>query len=206
MSGSIRFFRLWKTALIPLLLISQSALAAPDETSEASRIERARLYFTDTKLVDQNGQSVRFFSDLLADRIVLINFIYTRCRDACPIATRKLTNVQSRLQQDFGEKFRFISISVDPLRDQPVKLLRFAKKNNALHQEWRFVTGGMHEIEGVIGKLGQRRVDLLDHTTLMIAGNASQARWIKIHPATSPEEIVSTLRRLEGGEGALPPQ
>ena len=47
----------------------------------------ARAYFTDLELRTQDNQPVRFFSDTMEGRTVVINFIYTNCTDACPLIT-----------------------------------------------------------------------------------------------------------------------
>ncbi|HEY6612371.1 MAG TPA: SCO family protein, partial [Pseudomonas sp.] len=60
----------------------------------------ARSYFTDTELLNQDGETVRFYSDVLAGRVVLLNVIFTSCEDACPLITRKLTEVRKALGKD----------------------------------------------------------------------------------------------------------
>ena len=52
----------------------------------ADEIERARGYFTNLELVNQDGETVRFFDDVLKDKVVVINFIFTNCGGACPIS------------------------------------------------------------------------------------------------------------------------
>ncbi|MGB5473029.1 MAG: SCO family protein, partial [Gammaproteobacteria bacterium] len=73
------------------------AAATPAATTQADADEASRQYFTDLKLVTQDGKDVRFFSDVLQDRIVLINFIFTHCEGACPLMTRKLKSSRDLL-------------------------------------------------------------------------------------------------------------
>src|SRR5512134_3006712 len=81
-----------------------------------------RAYFTDTELVTQEGRKVRFYSDVLDGRIVLINTIYTNCQDACPLITQKLNEVRAQVGDMFGSKIYFVTITSDPVRDTPKAL------------------------------------------------------------------------------------
>jgi hypothetical protein len=58
--------------------------------AQQSEEERARNYFTDTEVIDQNGKKLRFYSDVLRERVVLISFIFTNCEYACPMLAQKL--------------------------------------------------------------------------------------------------------------------
>jgi cytochrome oxidase Cu insertion factor (SCO1/SenC/PrrC family) len=57
----------------------------------------AKTWFTDTPLQDQNGNTLRFYSDALQNRVVLLNVIFTSCTDACPLITQKLKEVREVL-------------------------------------------------------------------------------------------------------------
>ncbi len=80
--------------------IPDSASIAPAKTvvAAANQHEKSRSYFTDLELVNQDGEKVRFYTDVLKDRVVLINFIFTNCGDACPMATHKLNLVKNSLE------------------------------------------------------------------------------------------------------------
>ena len=76
-----------------------AAKAQPAAKSQPStpNEQKARQYFTDLPLLTQEGKSVRFYTDVLKDRVVLINFVYTNCEDSCPLVTQQLTQVRDRL-------------------------------------------------------------------------------------------------------------
>ena len=79
-----------------------------DEEIESKRvidsleIERARAYFSDTVLTNHNGEDVRFYSDMLDGKTVVISFIFTECEDACPMINAVLNRVQTRLGARMG--------------------------------------------------------------------------------------------------------
>ena len=169
---------------------------AKDTLSADERIERARHYFGDERLTDQDGVSHRFFSDLLSQHIVLINVIFTDCKDACPLQTQRLQFVREQLGEQFGSEYIFLSLSVDPDRDNPSALKAFAEKQHADLPGWRFLTADKTTMLTILGRLGQWIDDPNNHSTLLIAGNARNAHWIKLRPDSPPERVVEDLKRL----------
>lgn len=181
-----------------MLLSALTGTAWADRVSpmETARVERARAYFGDGELFDQDGVRHRFYSDLLQNHIVLINVVYTECRDACPLITRLLGLVKERLGEEFGRAVLFLSLSSDPLRDTPESLKAFARKHHADHPGWRFLSAGQDVMKPLLGRLGQWPETPADHASLLIAGNASRAHWVKIRPDATPEFIFSELQRV----------
>lgn len=172
-----------------------SIVAKQKQISQAE-LERARNYFTDTQLVDQNGREVRFYSDVLDGRVVLMNVMYSSCEGACPMMTRMLTQVKKELGSRFGEDIYFVSISNDPERDTPETLSKFAAKHNAAHDGWYFLTGDKDKVNAVIKKLGFYSKDFEQHTSLLIAGNTRTGHWLKIEPSSPLPGIVLKLNQL----------
>jgi hypothetical protein len=54
-------------------------------------------YLPNIPVVTQNGEKLRFFDDVIKGKIVVISFIYTSCRDICPVVTARLAQVQDKL-------------------------------------------------------------------------------------------------------------
>lgn len=168
----------------------------PSQSHDGTRVDRARAYFGDGELFDQDGVRHRFVSDLLDKHIVLINVVYTECRDACPLITRLLGQVKERIGDDFGRSVMFLSLSSDPLRDTPETLKTFARKHQADHPGWRFLSAGQDVMKPLLSRLGQWPETPADHQSLLIAGNASRAHWIKIRPDATPDFIYAELQRV----------
>lgn len=160
--------------------------------------QAARNYFTDLPLLTQDGKEVRFFTDVLKDRVVLISFVYTQCKDACPLLTHKLTLVRDQVEGQLGKPIQFVSISLDPARDTPAALKEFARRHQADHAGWVFLTGEAANVNQIIKRLGQHTPDLQSHSTLMLAGNVRSAHWMKIPPTAQPMAIAEKLRLLVG--------
>lgn len=158
----------------------------------------ARSYFTDSELLTQDGQRVRFYSDVLADQVVLINVVFTHCEDACPLITRKLMEVRQRLGEGAGKAVRFVSISTDPERDSPQALKKFAQSQGIDEANWVFLTGAKPEVDKVLARLGQMSRSAEEHSTLLIAGNVAAKRWSKIRPDAPVPAIAERLQVLAG--------
>lgn len=190
------------SALLALLaLASPLAAAAADPAADDAR---AREWFTDTKLVDQDGKEVRFYTDVLAPRrVVAISFMFTRCDGACPLLAQKLNRVRSELSTRFGEDVQFITISMDPEFDSPAELRKFAAKHGAAVAGWTFLTGSKADVDLVTTRLGSYAADPGSHSTGFIGGNVRTRHWMKIRPDEPAAAVAEKLRALadEGRAG-----
>ena len=181
----------------------QAETTSPPSGDHAAKISRdARAYFTDTEVLDQTGNPLRFYSDVLEGRVVVINVMFTSCQDACPLITQALNNVRAQLGERFGKDIFFISISSDPERDSPQALKKFAEKQNADDPGWTFLTGKKENIDFILKRLGQFNPQVEDHSTLLIAGNVPAKRWSKMLPNISPVAIAERIKLLADGSGA----
>jgi len=168
--------------------------------SPAERDAKAREYFTDTVLKTHKGRSVRFYSDTMRGKVVLINFMFTGCGDACPLITAKLVQTKKDLGDAFGRDVRFISISIDPANDTPEAMAKFARKLDAEHAEWLFLTGAQAGVENVVKKLGSYTEQVENHSTGIIIGSPQLGRWKKVRPDAPAKVIAEELRQLVAGE------
>ena len=182
--------RLLTTVITSVLLLSTSPVLAENEEA------RAREYFTNVELINQDGETVRFFDDVLKDKVVVINFIFTNCEGACPLITHKLTLVRDGLEGNIGNPIQFVSLSLDPARDTPAAMKEFAKTHNADHDGWVFLTGKSENLDNIIKRLGQFTDDIEAHSTMMLAGNVNTAHWMKIQPQEMPPQIIEKLNLL----------
>src|SRR5689334_25348966 len=101
-------------------LLWTAALAS--SVGPAAAAEPARWgadYFPNVPLVTQDGRTVRFYDDLLKDKIVAIDLVYTNCRYVCPLETARLAQVQRLLGDRVGRDVFSYSITIDPARDTP---------------------------------------------------------------------------------------
>ena len=164
-----------------------------------------RRYFTDTRLLDQDGREVRFYTDALRGKIVLISFLYTSCTDICPILTHNLSDVQNSLGDRFGKDVFFVSISVDPVDDTPEELKKYAERYET-KPGWTFLTGPKKDVDAVIRRFGEFQEDFEDHSMTFVLGDVKNARWSKMRGDQPPEtvmpRILDLMERREAGTGS----
>ncbi len=196
--------RLIAVAIAAATLVMTPAVFASDsaDAERATAEQKARDYFTNLEVIDQDGRKLKFYDDVLKDKVVAINFIFTNCQGACPMMTRNLTVVRDLLGPDVGEKIHFVSISIDPVRDTPAAMKEFAETQNADQSAWRFVTGDPENLAYIVKKLGQYTDDVEAHSTLLLAANVRTAHWTKIPPNIPPNGIVERLRLLAEEDAA----
>ena len=164
--------------------------------AQQSEEERARQYFTDTEVIDQNGNKLRFYSDVLRNRVVLISFIFTNCEYACPLQAQKLKQARALMVPVIKDEVWYVTLSVDPERDTPESMKQFAEKQRLDESRWIFLTGEKKNVEFLIRKLGQYTPNIESHTTLMLAGNLRTRHWTRVLPMVPPDGIAQQMRSL----------
>jgi len=157
-------------------------------------------YVPNVPVVTQDGQVLKFYDDLIQDRIVVLSFFYASCQDICPLATARLAEAQERLGERVGRDIFFYSISIEPERDTPERLKQYASAFQA-GPGWLFLTGLPEDIQAIRQKFGDRRPDLIDHRNDVVLGNGRTGEWQRESPLGDIEHFVEAVRAM----GAAPP-
>jgi cytochrome oxidase Cu insertion factor (SCO1/SenC/PrrC family) len=152
----------------------------------------AQRYFSDTLLLDQNGRALRFYSDLLKDKTVVINTFFSTCPGSCVKMAAALRHFQDRLGDRLGKDVYLISISVDPTVDRPEVLRSYAEKL-AARPGWYFLTGNKANVELILRKLGQFLSNKESHTSLLFMGNDRTGLWKKAQGLAPPDDLYAIL-------------
>ena len=85
----------------------------------------------DPNLVNQKGDKVHLYSDLMKGRVVALSFIFTSCPKVCAMIGINLGQLQSELGPLQGKEISLISITIDPENDTPAKLKKWGKQFQA---------------------------------------------------------------------------
>lgn len=177
-----------------LALLAAVLWANPME-SAAQQTQWRRDYFPNVTLTDHNGRQVRFYDDLIRDKVVAINFVYMDCTDVCPLDIAHMRRVQEVLGDRVGREVHLYSISVDPERDTPASLRRTMRTYN-VGPGWTFLTGRQQDIDLLQRRLGLRvspTGNLREHETTMVLGNEATGQWIRRSAYESPYNIATLL-------------
>jgi len=150
-------------------------------------------------LTKQDG--VRLALKELRGKVLAITFIFASCADTCPLLTAKMADIQDRLGADFGKKIYFVSITVDPERDSPEVLKRYAEAHQANSAGWAFLSGTKAEIRDVAKRYGifykkTPRGDV-DHTFLTsLVDHNGTLRVQYMGVKFNPDEMLRDLQSL----------
>jgi protein SCO1 len=98
----------------------------------------------DFALTDRSGARIALSE--LKGKIWLADFIYTACKDACPLESAAM----AQLQNDLPDRLKLVSFSVDPERDTPAVLARYAEGFHADPARWLFLTGNKSDVQRLV--------------------------------------------------------
>lgn len=108
----------------------------------------------DFALIDQARQTVRLSQ--FRGKVVAVNFIYTSC--ALPQFCFRMANhfsaVNRRFKDRMGRDLVLLTVTFDPVRDQPEKLAAYARQWTADPSSWHFLTGDVADVQRVCNLFG----------------------------------------------------
>jgi protein SCO1 len=152
----------------------------------------AAKYFGDVELIDQDGRKVRFYTDVLKGKTVVVNALFTTCTNVCPPISRNFERIQEALGGRFGKDVFLVSITVDPENDTPEKLKAYAEKFHA-RAGWSFLTGTKENVDQALYKLGQYVQDKNSHKTIVIIGNERSGLWKKAFGLAQADDLIKLV-------------
>lgn len=208
-----------------LLLLSCSAQSPPatpllpeiDFGAVAARLEprlargKASDPFPNISLTDQHGREFRFFDDLIEDRAVVVNFMFTQCALVCPGTTSNLARLHEAFRGAVGRDVTFLSISLDPENDTPEALNRYWKAFGS-HEGWLYLRGNYEETELLRRRMGVYDLDPVvdadktQHSGILTFGNDLTNRWAALPALSNVQDLKATIQRfaVRGSRGATP--
>jgi protein SCO1/2 len=170
---------------------------ADTQTTVTERVQDGEVV-PDFGLIDQNGRAFRL-SDFRG-KIVVLTFIYTRCPlpNFCPLMSKNFSDLQERLNKEFPDRYRLLSISMDPDFDRPEVLKDYAARYDAKEKDWSFGTGNADQISFVAGVMGlyyARENGLISHDfrTALIGADGKLVHLWKSNVWT-PYEVQRMVR------------
>jgi cytochrome oxidase Cu insertion factor (SCO1/SenC/PrrC family) len=161
---------------------------------------QAHRYFTDVVLINQDGERLRLYSDLMRGKVVVVQAFFCSCTAACPELLSKFMSIQERFRDRMGKDLRLLSISVDPARDTPDKIAEFARRNGA-GPGWYFLTGSKEDVETALAKFGQATATPDGHSNLFMIGNDRTGLWKKAQGLARPEALLDVVASVLDDRG-----
>jgi protein SCO1/2 len=160
----------------------------------------AQHYFGEIPLVNQDGKTMRLYSDVLKGRVVVIDAMFTQCAGACPMMSQSFVKIQDWLGGRLGKDVYLVSVSVDPANDTPARLKEYAARFKA-RPGWYFLTGSKENVHAALAKLGQAVEAREDHSNLFLIGNDRTGLWKKAFGLAKPEELIAIVESVLNDKG-----
>src|SRR5438445_11033335 len=197
--ASVSRLKLWSVAALAVLAMCVAAARATGhEAKGAGRVAECGPAPW-SPLTTQDGGSLSLRD--LRGKVVAVTFIYASCADTCPLLTAKLAGIQAKFGPEFGSRVFFASVTVDPERDTPQVLKRYAEAHGANPAGWAFLTGSPAEIRDVERRYGiyarkNPRGDV-DHTfltSLIDRDGILRVQYLGVR--FDPDELLGDLKSL----------
>jgi protein SCO1/2 len=191
--------------LLAVLAVGFATLsAAPTYAGDAGSVW-GKDYFPNYELTAHTGETLRFFDDVIEGKVVAVNFIFTSCKDVCPMETARMASVYEILGDRVGSDVFFYSITIDPETDTVEVLRDYADRFGVNGDNWKFLTGNKEEIDTIRARFGlfgdpEEEQDLSNHNINLMLGT-----WLhgfrKVSAHTSRDYASAPkLRQISDGE------
>jgi len=143
----------------------------------------------DFTLTERSGRELGL--DDLRGHIWVADFIFTHCAGPCPLMSATMAKLQDAIAH--RPDVRMVSISVDPERDTPEVMSRYADRYGADPSRWLFLTGPMETItrlavEGF--KVGSIEDPILHSTRFILVDEAGA---IRAYRDSAESDVVERL-------------
>ncbi|MGA3189948.1 MAG: SCO family protein [Bryobacteraceae bacterium] len=138
----------------------------------------------DFALTDQSGQPF-LSANALRGKVWIADFIFTNCPGPCPRMSAQMRQVDNALHD-----VKFVSFTVDPARDTPEVLQKYAQRYQAEPGTWYFLTGSqadLHNLARNVFMLGDVNGDLQHSTRFVLIDKQSRVRGYYL---TSDEDAI----------------
>lgn len=155
----------------------------------------AKVEIPDLMVSLQTGESKRFYSDLVKNKVVVMQFVFTQCGMVCPMLGVKFQGLQKRLGDQVGKDIHLLSISIDPANDTPEKMHQWAQQFQA-GSGWNQVTGQKQDIDNILKSLQTFAPERESHSALLLLGNESADVWKRLDGNTSLAILDDEIQKL----------
>src|SRR5699024_12488727 len=120
----------------------------------------AAIYNVSSAWKTRYGHTIRL--DSLRGKVQVVAMVYTCCEHACPRILADMKRIEGALNQDALSKTNFTIVSIDPERDSPQRLRKFADENNLSHNRGTSLNGEQGDILELAALLGLKAKRVCD--------------------------------------------
>ena len=160
------------------------------------KVGSLELSLPDAELLDQDGRKVRFYSDLIKGRVVILSFFFTSCEYVCALQGGNFSQLQQKLGDRLGRDVHLILVTRDPEVDTPRRLKAWGKRYG-VRPGWTLLTGRPEEVDKVIAALTGDRIGQVEaHSSGIYLGNDATHSWTYTSGLMPADTLVKSLDQL----------
>ncbi len=144
-----------------------------------------------------------FNSRVLDSKVWVADFIFTHCTGPCPRMTSQMSKVAKAYAGNAD--VRFVSFTIDPVRDTPAVLSEYARRFHADPAQWNFLTGpvpDLHHLSREVFMLGDIDGRTFEHSTrFMLVDRRGRIRgaYLTSEPESIPQLTADIAVLLRSG-------
>jgi protein SCO1 len=179
-------------AIVAVLAFGASERTATDAPAFAGSTRPPGIPPTRIDLPDERGRLVRM-ADMRGTPVV-VTFLYTTCKDSCPLTTDQIRGALDEL----GHDVPVIAVSVDPDHDTAARARRFSFERR-MTGRMRWVLGDRGQLQRIWRDFGiQPQTDDAEHTawTVVLDGEGRQRVGFS-NDVLTPDALAHDIALLE---------
>lgn len=146
----------------------------------------------DSILVDQDGKTVRFYTDLVRGKVVVVSFIFTSCNLVCPMLGNSFSKLQKTLADRLGRDIHLITVTTDPINDTPERLREWSAKFGA-RRGWTLVTGEPKKVDELLIALTGTSSGPGEHSPGILIINDRTGALIREYGLGDGEKLIQVI-------------
>ncbi len=171
--------------------------ASPSEAGRSSGASGQSIYDLDLALVDQDGRALTLAD--LRGRVLVAAMMYSSCTTVCPRVTEDMKRIEQQLSgRTTGDDVGFVLFSLDPGRDTPAALRRFAKAHALAHSSWRLLAAsedGVRDLSAVLGVKYKAEAggEIAHSAMIFVIDREGVVRHRQVGLNQDPHEVMTAL-------------
>jgi protein SCO1/2 len=179
-------------AFVAFIFMFAGLLYAQDQPAPVA------LSVPDIEVVNQDGQHVRFNSQVVDGRIAIVTGFFTTCSSMCPITQEKLAQVAKLLGARLGKDVVIVSVSVDAENDTPARMKDWAEKFH-IGSGWTLLSGNRADVDTLLKSLGLYVELRQRHQSALMIGSAATG-WVRISSWTPSEKLAKLAESMSSAK------
>ncbi len=173
--------------------VAVSAMRIPPPSAVTSSLHRYTV--PPITLTDQHDRKVRLDQALAGDKPALVQFFFTTCTTICDVRSAQLVAAAPKLLKA-NIDIVFYTITIDPDRDTPERLLTFSRHFGSPPSNWYLLTGSEAQIRQTEAAFNASdpAADKMMHEPLTFIRGGKGQPWQRILGLTTTDELVQQIK------------